>query len=70
MVRGSATTDHDFAYFAPAGSTSLYQYAWNREKWRLLPTRLRYLNSALVIVDGELTTVGGVDRRFCRTNSL
>ena len=57
IVRGSATTHHQFAYFTP-GSTSVYSYEWNTEQWKELPL-CPYRNSALVIIDGELTTVGG-----------
>ena len=58
MIRGSATTDHQFAYFTPLYSTSLYSYEWNTEQWKELPS-CPYHNSALVIIDSELTTVGG-----------
>ena len=55
MMRGSATTDNQFAYFIPVGSYSVYRYQW---KWKELPPSL-YWNSGLVIIDGELTAVGG-----------
>ena len=58
MRRGSATTDHQFAYFTPYDSNSVYRYEWNTEQWNELPS-CPYLNSALVIIDGTLTTVGG-----------
>ena len=58
MRRGSATIDHQFAYFTPRYSTSLYSYEWNTEQWKELPS-CPYRNSSLVIIDGELTTVGG-----------
>ena len=58
MYRGSATTDHQFAYFAPYGSDSVYSYEWNTEQWNELPSS-PYHNCALVIIDGTLTTVGG-----------
>ena len=61
MRRGSATTDHQFAYFTPYDSNSVYRYEWNTEQWNELPS-CPYLNSALVIIDGTLTTVGGVYR--------
>ena len=68
MVRGSATTDHQFAYFTPAGSNTVYSYQWSTEKWEPLPP-YPYLNSALVIIDGSLTAVGGLDGPR-RTNKL
>ena len=58
MVRGSATTDSQFAYFTPAGSTSLYQYEYSTGKWSDLPP-CPYCDSGLAIIDSELTTVGG-----------
>ena len=68
MIRGSATSDHHFAYFIPSGSTSLYSYEWNTKQWEELPS-CQYDNSALVIINGELTTVGGGSRCSC-TNKL
>ena len=64
IVRGSATTDHQFAYFTP-GSTSV---EWNTEQWKELPA-CPYVYSALVIIDSELTTVGGGSGSNC-TNKL
>ena len=63
MERGSATTDGRFAYFTIAGSTSLYQYEYSTEKWSDLPL-CPYHDSGLVIIDSELTTVGGQDDRY------
>ena len=60
MIRGSATTDGQFAYFTPSGSTSVYRYEWRREKWEVLPS-CPYKNSGLVIINKELTAVGGYD---------
>ena len=68
MDRGSVTTDHQFAYFTPHSSNTVYSYQWSTEKWeQLLPCP--YENSALVITAGSLTTVGGRDGRR-RTNKL
>ena len=58
MVRGSATTDGQFAYFTPLASNSLYQYEYSTENWTDLPP-CPYYNSGLAIIDSELTTVGG-----------
>ena len=60
MDRGSATTDDQFAYFTPRGSTSVYRYEWRREIWEELPS-CPYCDSGLVIIDGKLTAVGGYD---------
>ena len=69
MTRGSATTDHQFAYFTPVRFNSVYRYEWNTEQWNKLPSS-PYYNSALVIIDGTLTTVGGGDYRSGYTNKL
>ena len=69
MDRGSATTDHQFAYFTPYGSNSVYRYEWNTEQWNILPS-CPYSNCALVIIDGTLTTVGGGGYGSDCTNKL
>ena len=66
MHRGSATTDHQFAYFTSFNSNSVYSYEWNTEQWNKLPTCP--CNCALVIIDGTLTTVGGYGSGY--TNKL
>ena len=68
MVRGSATTDGRFAYFTLGGSNSVYQYECSTEKWEELPS-CPYRNSGLVIIDREVTAVGGGDGSR-RTNKL
>ena len=67
MYRGSATTDRHFTFFSPDYSTSVYSYEWSVDKWDQLPP-CPYSASALVIIDGELTAVGGV--KGSRTNKL
>ncbi|CAI7989158.1 LRR receptor kinase SERK2 [Geodia barretti] len=67
MFRGSATTDGRFAYFTPRDSNSVYQYECSTEKWEELPS-CPYQNSRLVIIDRELTAVGGYDGSY--TNKL
>ena len=69
MVRGSATNDGEFAYFAPLDSTSLYQYEYSKQKWTDL-SPCPYGDSGLAIIDSELTTVGGWDGSSRRTNQL
>ena len=61
MRRGSATTDHQFAYFTSFNSNSVYRYEWNTKQWNELPS-CPCRDCALVIIDGTLTTVGGVYR--------
>ena len=68
MVRGSATTDGQFAYFTPHYSTSVYRYECRGEKWEDLPS-CPHWNFGLVIIDGKLTAVGGFDGSR-RTNKL
>ena len=67
MYRGSATSDGGYAYFMPWNSLSVYRYEWNTEKWDELPP-CPYRNSALVIIDGALTAVGGYGGYY--TNKL
>ena len=67
MIRGSATTDHQFAYFTAFDSNSVYSYEFSTEQWNELPS-CPYPNCALVIIDGSLTTVGGSGSS--RTNKL
>ena len=60
MMRGSATTDDKFAYFTPLDSELVYRYQLSTKKWEeLRPSP--YRNSGLVIIDEELTAVGGWD---------
>ena len=68
MARGSATTDGQFAYFTPRSSTSVYRYEWKGEKWEELPS-CPHSDSGLVIINGKLTAVGGLDGSRC-TNKL
>ena len=60
MARGSATTDHQFSYFIPRDSSSVYSYQWSTEKWEELPP-CPYKDSGLVIINGQLTAVRGWD---------
>ena len=62
-------TDDQFAYFTPVSSNSVYRYQWNTEKWKTLPPS-PFLNSGLVVIDGELTAVGGWAGSNFTTNKL
>ena len=64
MLKGSATADHQFAYITSHHSRDVYQYKWTTEEW----TKLPYRDSALVIINGELTAIGGYNLRD--TNKL
>ena len=68
MKRGSATRDHEFAYFVSCDSRSVYRYKWNTGELDELPP-CPYCDSALVIIDGALTAVGGCDG-YRDTNEL
>ena len=69
MYSGSATTAHHFSYFTPCDSKSVYSYQWNTEKWDELPP-CPYRDSGLVIINGQLTAVGGYDGSRHHTNKL
>ena len=69
MARGSATTDHQFSYFTSYRSKSVYSYQWSTKKWKELPP-CPYRDSGLVIINGQLTAVGGWDGSRRYTNKL
>ena len=69
MKRGSATTDDQFAYFTPYDYNLVYRYKWSTEKWEELPPS-PYDNPKLVIIDGELTAVGGREGFYRCTDKL
>ena len=57
MFRGSAASDSNIAYFNGGGSTKVYSYDTDTQKWHQLPdTPLMY--STLVVVQHILTMVG------------
>ena len=58
MTRGSAVIDHQFIYCTSGASEAVSRYEWNTDKWLHLPP-LPYIDSGLVIINGELTAVGG-----------
>ena len=69
ISRGSATIDHQFAYFTPLHTPSVYQYEWCTDQWKELPS-CPYAYCALAIIDGKLTTLGGWYFRSDCTNKL
>ena len=68
MRRGSAVTDQNVAYFTPAMSNEVYRYTISTDEWLSLP-QCPHSSSALVIIDNELTSVGGYSGGN-RTNKL
>ena len=69
MVRGAAVSHGKVAYFNSANSTAVYCYESQRQLWRQLPD-CPSKNSALVMADNKLTTIGGIDQHYRPTNSL
>ena len=68
MTRGSATSDSQFAYFAPDDSSSVFIYELSTREWREINCISR--DGALVMIEGELTVVGGWVNLLDRTNKL
>ena len=66
MARGSAVSHDKMAYFNPFASTAVYQF--EEDQWTALPECPHY-NSALTVVNEQLTTVGG-SHDYGPTNSL
>ena len=58
MRGGSAAADHNYAYFRTCGSNEVYRYTISTDEWLRLPP-CPHSSSALVIIDNELTAVGG-----------
>ena len=68
MRRGSAVADLNIVYCSPSNSKSVYRYQLREDQWNDLPS-CPYKNSGLVVIDGVLTAVGGVEGSR-RTNKL
>ena len=56
MFRGSAVRHDKMAYFNPESSTAVYQF--EEDQWTALP-ECPHFNSALTVINKQLTTVGG-----------
>ena len=70
MFRGSAVSHDKMAYFNPRHSTAVYQF--EEDQWTALPECPHY-DSALTVINEQLTTVGGSHGRYGGgdpTNSL
>ena len=68
-MRGAAVSHGNVAYFNSESSTAVYCYESQRQLWRQLPD-CPSRDSALVVADNKLTTVGGADQQWRPTNSL
>ena len=60
MSSGSAVVDLNIVYCSPYDSNSVYRYQLMEDQWNDLPL-CPYRDSGLVVIDGVLTVVGGVD---------
>ena len=58
MMRGSSAADHNYAYFTPYWSNEVYRYTISTDEWLRLPP-CPHSCFAIVIIDNELTAVGG-----------
>ena len=58
MIRGDAVSHDKMAYFTPYASTNVYQFDIVKDHWIALPD-CPYYNSALCVVNDQLTTIGG-----------
>ena len=58
MWRGSTAADHNYAYFRSLQSNEVYRYTISTDEWLRLPP-CPHDDSTLVIIDNELTAVGG-----------
>jgi N-acetylneuraminic acid mutarotase len=65
MFRGAAVVHEDTAYFRPNDSEAVFSYQniLGEEKWAQLPDNLQ-LNCGLVVIEGLLTSVGGLTREL------
>ena len=69
MYRGAAVSHGNVAYFNSDYSTAVYCYESQRQLWWQLPG-CPSRDSALVMADNKLTTIGGRDQQWRPTNSL
>ena len=58
MYGGSAAADHNYVYFRPYGSNKVYRYTISTDELLRFPP-CPHSSSALLIIDNELTAVGG-----------
>ena len=69
MLRGDAVSHGNVAYFNSEGSIAVFCYESQRQLWRQLP-HCHSKDSALVMADNKLTTIGGRDKFGLPISSL
>ncbi len=70
MERGTAVVDGNKCYFAATFSTMVHEYDANEDEWNTF-SECPHLSFTLAVVNGQLTTVGGIRKRDKkRTNVL
>ena len=62
MYRGSAVTHGDTIYCISRSSYTIYSYHTDQDEWKE-HANCPYRNTALIFINGYLTTVGGQDER-------
>ena len=69
MFRGSAVTHGDTIYCISRFSYTIYSYHTDQDEWKE-HANCPYRNTALIFINGYLTTVGGQDERYQTTNKV
>ena len=69
MRRGSAVTHGDTIYCISRGSCTIYSYHTDHDEWKK-HANCPYHNTALIFINGYLTTVGGQDERDRTTKKV
>ena len=69
MFRGAAVSHGNVVYFNSNFSTAVYCYESQQQLWWQLP-HCPSKDSALVMANNKLTTIGGADQHYRPTNSL
>ena len=62
MYRGSAVTDRNIVFCISDSSYTIYSYHTDRDEWKE-HANCPYRDTALIIINGYLTTVGGRSKR-------
>ena len=69
MYRGSAVTHGDTIYCISRSSFTIYSYHTDQDEWEE-HANCPYRYTALIFINGYLTTVGGLDERDQTTNKV
>ena len=69
MERGSAVSYEDIIYCVSGGSYTIYSYHVEQDKWEK-HANCPYNYTALTVINGHLTTIGGRDERRRTTNKV